>query len=147
MKVILLKDVKGTGKKGDIVNVSDGYAQNYLIPNKIAQNANATNLNLNNQAKQSEAHKQEVLLNEAIALKNKLDGLNLDLSIKCGENGKTFGSVTNKEISDKLAEMGFNIDKKKIEFTPVKLTGLYNVKIKLHPKAVATINVNIVPNK
>ena len=147
MKVILLKDVKGTGKKGDIVNVSDGYAQNYLIPNKIAQNANATNLNLNNQAKQSEAHKQEVLLNEAIALKNKLDGLNLDLSIKCGENGKTFGSVTNKEISDKLAELGFNIDKKKIEFTPVKLTGLYHVKIKLHPKAVATINVNIVPNK
>ena len=65
MKVILLKDVKGTGKKGDVVTVSDGYANNYLIPNKIAQNANATNVNLNNQAKSSEAHKAEVILNEA----------------------------------------------------------------------------------
>ena len=145
MKVILLKDVKGTGKKGDIVNVSDGYAANYLIPNKIAQNANATNLNLNAQAKSSEAHKQEVMLNEAQELKQKLDNLDVELNIKCGENGKTFGSVTNKEISEKLNSLGYDIDKKKIEFTPVKTLGLFHVKVKLHPKVTATINVSIKP--
>lgn len=147
MKVILLKDVKGTGKKGDVVTVSDGYAQNYLIPNKIAQNASATNVNLNNQAKSSEAHKQEVILNEAKLLKQKLDNLNLELGIKCGENGKTFGSVTSKEIADKLAELGFDVDKKKIDFSPVKNIGLFHVKIKLHPQVITTINVNVVSQK
>ena len=147
MKVILLKDVKGTGKKGDVVTVSDGYANNYLIPNKIAQNANATNVNLNNQAKSSEAHKAEVILNEAKELKQKLDNLSIELSIKCGENGKTFGSVTSKEIADKLLSLGFEIDKKKIDFSSVKTIGLYHVKIKLHPQVATTINVNIVSQK
>lgn len=147
MKVILLKDVKGTGKKGDVVTVSDGYANNYLIPNKIAQNANATNVNLNNQAKSSEAHKAEVILNDAKELKQKLDNLSIELSIKCGENGKTFGSVTSKEIADKLLSLGFEIDKKKIDFSPVKTIGLYHVKIKLHPQVATTINVNIVSQK
>ena len=147
MKVILLKDVKGTGKKGDVVTVSDGYANNYLIPNKIAQNANATNVNLNNQAKSSEAHKAEVILNEAKELKQKLDNLSIELSIKCGENGKTFGSVTSKEIADKLLSLGFEIDKKKIDFSPVKTIGLYHVKIKLQPQVATTINVNIVSQK
>ena len=147
MKVILLKDVKGTGKKGDVVTVSDGYATNYLIPNKIAQNANATNVNLNNQAKASEAHKAEVVLSEAKELKQKLENLNIELGIKCGENGKTFGSITSKEIADKLADMGYDIDKKKIDFTPVKTIGLFHVKIKLHPQVITTINVNVVSIK
>lgn len=147
MKVILLKDVKGTGKKGEIVNVSDGYAANYLIPNKIAQNANATNVNLNNQARASEEHKAQVVLEEARELKGKLENLNIELGIKCGENGKTFGSVTSKEIADKLAELGFSVDKKKIDFAPVKTIGLFHVKIKLHPQVVTTINLNIVSQK
>ena len=96
MKVILLKDVKGSGKKGDVVNVADGYGANFLIPNGLAKPANATNLNLNKQEKASEAHKKEVMLNEAKELKGKLDNLNVVLTIKCGENGKTFGSVSNK---------------------------------------------------
>ncbi len=145
MKVILLKDVKGSGKKGDVINVADGYGANFLIPNGLAKPANATNLNLNKQEKASEAHKQEVMLNEAKELKGKLDNLNVVLTIKCGENGKTFGSVSNKEIADKLAEMGYSIDKKKIDFAPVKGLGLYTVKIKLHPSVTATINVEVKP--
>ena len=145
MKVILLKDVKGTGKKGDVVTVSDGYANNYLIPNKIAQNANATNVNLNNQAKSSEAHKAEVILNEAKELKQKLDNLSIELSIKCGENGKTFGSVTSKEIADKLLSLGFEIDKKKIVIPDaIKSLGTYNVNIKLHKDVVGTLAVKVV---
>ena len=83
--------------------------------------------------------------NEAKELKGKLDNLNVVLTIKCGENGKTFGSVSNKEIADKLNDMGYNIDKKKIDFAPVKGLGLYTVKIKLHPSVTATINVEIKP--
>ena len=85
------------------------------------------------------------MLNEAKELKGKLDNLNVVLTIKCGENGKTFGSVSNKEISDKLTAMGYAIDKKKIDFAPVKGLGLYTVKIKLHPSVTATINVEVKP--
>ncbi len=145
MKVILLKDVKGSGKKGDIVNVADGYASNYLLPNKLAKSANATNLNIANQEKASEMHKQQLLLDAAKELKTKLDGLTVTLNIKCGETGKTFGSVTNKEVSDKLSAMGYDVDKKKIEFNPVKAVGRYDVKIKLHPQVTATISVDIQP--
>lgn len=145
MKVILLKDIKGSGKKGDIVNVADGYASNYLIPNKLAKPANATNLNLANQEKASEQHKQQLLLDAAKELKTKLDNLDVVLQIKCGDNGKTFGSVTNKEISDKLSTMGYDVDKKKIEFSPVKTIGLFDVKIKLHPTVTATIKLEIKP--
>lgn len=145
MKVILLKDVKGSGKKGDIINVADGYASNYLIPNKLAKCANATNLNIANQEKASEQYKQQQLLEACKQLKTKLDGLVVLLNIKCGENGKTFGSVTNKEISEKLSSMGYDVDKKKIEFAPVKTIGLFDVKIKLHPLVTATLKVEIQP--
>lgn len=145
MKVILLKDVKGSGKKGDIVNVADGYASNYLIPNKLAQPANATNLNLANQEKASEQHKQQLILDAAKELKSKIDGHTIALNIKCGENGKTFGSITNKEIADKLNAIGYDVDKKKIEFNPVKTIGLFDVKIKLHPQVTAVIKVDIQP--
>lgn len=145
MKVILLKDVKGTGKKGDVVNVADGYGSNYLIPNKLAKSATATNLNLANQEKASEQHKQELLLEVAKDLKSKLDNLDVVLTIKCGENGKTFGSISNKEIADKLSEMGYEIDKKKIEFSPVKTIGLFDVKVKLHPGVTAKIKLEVKP--
>ena len=145
MKVILLKDVKGSGKKGDIVNVADGYGANYLIPNKLAKPANATNLNLANQEKASEQHKQQLILDAAKELKSKLDGQIVELNIKCGENGKTFGSVTNKEVSEKLNSMGYDVDKKKIEFNPVKTVGMFDVKIKLHPQVTVNIKVNIQP--
>ncbi|HBP43632.1 MAG TPA: 50S ribosomal protein L9 [Clostridiales bacterium] len=145
MKVILLKDVKGTGKKGEVVNVADGYGSNYLIPNKLAKVANATNLNLATQEKASEQHKQELMLQAAKDLKEKINNLDVVLNIKCGENGKTFGSISNKEIAEKLSSMGYDIDKKKIEFNPVKSIGLFDVKVKLHPSVVATIKLEIKP--
>lgn len=145
MKVILLKDVKGTGKKCEVVNVADGYGSNYLIPNKLAKVANATNLNLATQEKASEQHKQELMLQAAKDLKEKINNLDVVLNIKCGENGKTFGSISNKEIAEKLSSMGYDIDKKKIEFNPVKSIGLFDVKVKLHPSVVATIKLEIKP--
>lgn len=145
MKVILLKDVKGTGKKGEVVNVADGYGINYLIPNKLAKAANATNINLATQEKASEQHKQELMLQAAKDLKEKINNLDVVLNIKCGENGKTFGSISNKEIAEKLSSMGYDIDKKKIEFNPVKSIGLFDVKVKLHPSVVATIKLEIKP--
>ena len=145
MKVILLKDVKGTGKKGEVVNVADGYGSNYLIPNKLAKVANATNLNLATQEKASEQHKQELMLQAAKDLKEKINNLDVVLNIKCGENGKTFGSISNKEIAEKLSSMGYDIDKKKIEFNPVKSIGLFDVKVKLHPSVVAKIKLEIKP--
>lgn len=145
MKVILLKDVKGSGKKGDIIDVADGYAANFLLPNKLAKPANATNINIAKQQKASEDHKQQLLIEEAKKLKSTLDNLKISLNIKCGESGKTFGSVTSKEVADKLNELGHDIDRKKIEFDAVKSVGIYNAKIKLHNGITSKIIVEIKP--
>ena len=145
MKVDLLKDVKGTGKKGEIKEVSDGYAKNFLLKNgaaKIADNS-AMNENKNNQSAQAFHKATEIA--EAKELAKKLEGQSVTLSIKCGENGKTFGSVSNKEVADALEKQGFKIDKKKIEIKePIKAIGSYQVTIRIYPEITAKINVNIV---
>ena len=143
MQVILLKDVKGTGKKGDICKVSDGYATNYLLPNKMAVKADNANLNENKQAKASEQHKKEVEKGNAILLKNQLEGKEITLKVRCGENGKTFGAVTNKEISDELKKLGLEVDKRKIDMPQIKQTGVYNVIAKLHSEVVAKFVVKV----
>ena len=143
MQVILLKDVKGTGKKGDICKVSDGYATNYLLPNKMAVKADNANLNENKQAKASEQHKKEVEKGNAILLKNQLEGKEITLKVRCGENGKTFGAVTNKEISDELKKLGLEVDKRKIDMPQIKQTGVYNVTAKLHSEVVAKFVVKV----
>lgn len=145
MKVVLLKDVKGTGKKGEIKEVSDGYAKNFLLKTgaaKIADNS-AMNENKNNQSAQAFHKATEIA--EAKELAKKLEGKSVTLSIKCGENGKTFGSVSNKEVADALEKQGFKIDKKKIEIKePIKTIGSYQVTIRVYPEITAKINVNIV---
>ncbi len=143
MQVILLKDVKGTGKKGDVVKVSDGYAANYLIPNKIAVPASNTNLNENKQAKASAEHKKEVEKGQAMLLKNQLDNKIISMKVKCGENGKVFGSVTAKEVSEKLKELGLDVDKRKISMEQIKQLGSYPVTAKLYAEVVSKFTVKV----
>ncbi len=133
MKVILQKDVKGTGKKGDIVNVADGYAKNFLLKNGYAVLANNSNLNDTlNQKVAKDYHKEQERL-AAKALADKIEGKVITLKIKSGENGKIFGSITAKEIADELAKIGLNVDKRKIEIKePIKYTGDYKLKVRLY---------------
>lgn len=145
MKVVLLKDVKGTGKKGEIKEVADGYAKNFLIKNGFAKKANAEAISENNLQKESVAFHKEMEKQQAVALSEKLKDVKIVLSIKCGENGKTFGSVTSKEIAEQLKSKGYDIDKKKVEFTqPIKTIGIYKIQIKLHPEVSVKINLEVI---
>ncbi len=133
MKVILLQDVRGQGKKGEMINVSDGYARNFLFPRKLAQEATADNVNtmrMNDKAKQE---KEQRAREEAAALSAKLREMTLTVYAKGGGAGRLFGSVTSQEISDALkAQESIELDKRKIVIDDaIKATGLYTVKVKL----------------
>lgn len=142
MKVILLEDVKNVGKKGSIINAKDGYARNFLFPKNLAIEATPINLkNLENAQKQKEAREKEIY-DEAKKLEEELTKLTVVIKTKTGENGKLFGAVTTKEISEYIEkEHGFAIDKKKYEIDPIKSVGEYFVKIKLHPQVNAKVQV------
>jgi len=142
MKLILLKDDKNLGKKGDIVNAKDGYARNFLIKNGIALEATAGNMKiLKNQREAKEAKELEIL-NEAKSLKEKIEQVQIVFKSTVGDNGKIFGSITNKDLSDKLdKEIGIKVDKKKIEVESIKSLGSFTAKAKLHAKVQATINI------
>ena len=145
MKVILLKDVKGLGKARDIKEVSDGYARNCLIKQGLAEEATAVKVNsLNIKKGAEEYHRQE----EIKALKeeaSKLNDSSVTLKIKCGENGKIFGSVTSKEIADAINEMGFKVDKKKILLKDnIKNVGEYTIEVKFLPEVLAKVKVVVV---
>ena len=145
MKVVLLKDVKGSGKAGDIIEAKDGYAQNFLIKNGYAKVADASAVNENKAQKAAAAYHRQEELKANKELREKLDGIEVTLQVKAGATGKFFGSVTNKEIGDKLYELGFNIDKKKIIISSnIKTAGVYPVTIKISPEETAKINVNII---
>lgn len=133
MKVILQTDVKGMGKRGEIVNTSDGYARNFLFPKKLAIPADKQNLNEWTAKNKSAEHKKELERQEAIKIKEKLEDKVLIIKTKAGENGKTFGSITSKEISENI-EKEFNekIDKKKIVIkNQIKNIGEYTVELRL----------------
>ncbi len=145
MKIILLKDVKGTGKAGEIKEVADGYARNCLIKKGLAEEATSVKVNSLNLKKDAQVfHKQE----EIKALKEeakKLNGETVTVKIKCGENGKVFGSITAKEIAEELSEKGFSVDKKKVLLKDsIKNLGVYNVEVKFLPDAVAKIKVEVI---
>lgn len=144
MKVILLTDVKGTGKKDDIVEVSDGFARNCLFRKKQAIEATSTQINsVQNKKKAEEFHKAEELKKwkEVAASLNKRE---VTCYVRVGGNGKIFGSVTSKEISEKLSELGFDVDKKKILLKePVKTPGNYVVDVKFLPDVTAKITVKV----
>ncbi|MBE3591507.1 MAG: 50S ribosomal protein L9 [Thermoanaerobacter sp.] len=145
MKVILVKDVKNVGKAGEIVNVSDGYGRNYLLPRGLAIEATESNIKVLNEKKKAEEKKRKQELEEAKEMAQKLSNLSLVLKVKAGENGKLFGSVTSKDVEEALKEKGFDIDKKKISFDEtVKTTGTYYVDIKLYQGVIAKVKVDVV---
>lgn len=145
MKVVLLKDVKGSGKAGDIIEAKDGFAQNFLIKRGLAKPADAQALNENKAQKAAqEFHRQETLKANK-ELREKLDGKEVTIQVKCGAGGKFFGSVTNKEVADKLFELGFDIDKKKISLSSnIKATGTFPATIKISPEETAKISVIVI---
>ena len=145
MKVVLLKDVKGSGKAGDIIEAKDGFAQNFLIKKGLAKPADAQAINDNkNQKAAQEFHRQETLKANK-ALREKLDGTEVTIQVKSGESGKFFGSVTNKEIAEKLFALGYEIDKKKIVLqSNIKAVGSYPVSIKISAEETAKITVTVI---
>ena len=143
MKVILVEDVKSLGKKGDIVNVSDGYARNMLFPNKLGLEATSKNIN---DLKLQRAHEDKVAKEQfdaAQAFKAELETKEVTVSIKVGENGRTFGSISSKELAEAAKEqLGYDIDKKKMQLSsPIKELGTTKVPIRLHPKVTAELKV------
>ncbi len=145
MKVILLEDVKSLGKKGEIVNVNDGYARNFLIKTGKGVEANNKNLNDLKLQKAKEDKIAQENLDAAKALGEKLKAGKVELSIKTGEGGKAFGSVSSKEIAAAAQEqLGLKIDKKKIQLKEaIKNLGVYDVPVKLHPKVTAELKVAV----
>ena len=146
MKVILQQDVRGQGKKGQLVDVSDGYARNFLLPKKLAVIATAENLNTMKQQEKARKAQQAAEKAEAEALSKKLESLTVKVAAKAGEGGRLFGAVTAKEISECLAQQhGLNIAKTKLVLDePIKACGGYKIKAKLGYEIVGTVNVMVV---
>lgn len=145
MKVILIEDVKSLGKKGEIVEVSDGYARNFILKQKKGVEANNKNLNDLKLKKASEEKRAQEIYEAAKALGEKIEAGRIEVSIKTGEGGKAFGSISSKEIaSEVMTQMGLDIDKKKIQLKePIKTLGTQEVSVKLHPKVTAKLTVSV----
>lgn len=145
MKVIVLKDTKNVGKKGEIKEVSDGYAINRLIPQGIVAKADANNVRILERRQAAEAQKRATDKASAEVLKNKLAEISTTVQTKAGEGGKVFGSVTSKDISDALkSQHGIEIDKKKIVLSsPIKQVGEYTVEAKLFQEVTASFKINV----
>ncbi len=146
MKVILTQDVKKVGKKGEMLEVKDGYARNALFPKGLAVEANAVNMNQRKLEQRAEDKRKQQELDQAKAIEEKLKDQTVKLAVKVGEGGKIFGSVTSKEIAEAIQrECGVEIDKKKIQLKEaIKALGGQAVAIKLHPAVTATITVLVV---
>ena len=145
MKVILLEDVKSLGKKGDLVEVNNGYARNFILPKKLGVEATGKNIN---DLKLQKAHQDKVAAEQLAAAKALAEDLaekSVEVKMKVGEGGKTFGAISTKEIAAAAKEqLDMELDKKKISVDePIKSLGVHNVKIKLHPKVTATLKVKV----
>ena len=146
MKVILLENIKGVGKKDEIITANDGYARNFLFPKKLAIEANNENLAKLKSKQESIAHKKETEKQEAEELSKKLEKIILKIEVKAGENGKIFGGVTAKEISEQLEKQyGFKIEKKKIEVKEtIKTIGIFNIDLKLYEGVSGKLKVHVI---
>ena len=146
MKVILLENVKGVGKKDEIINANDGYARNFLLPKKLAVEANNQNLAKLKSKQESTEHKKMTEKQEAEELSKKLEKIILKIQVKAGENGKIFGGVTAKEIADQLqSQHNFKVDKKKIDLKEtIKTLGVHNVEIKLFEGVIGKLRIDVI---
>ena len=146
MKVILMQDIKGVGKKDEVINASDGYARNFLFPKKMAVEANTENMAKLKGRNDSKQHKKDVQKQEAVDVSQKLEEITLTLKVKAGENGKIFGGVTAKEISEELnKQYQIKIDKKKIELKEtIKNLGTFTIEAKLYESVIGKIKIKII---
>lgn len=145
MKVILHQDVKKLGKKGDIVEVSEGYGRNFLLPRKAAVPATSQNLNVANAQAGSKARKEAMAADEAKLMAKQLEKVEVKIPVRIGDGGKLFGSVTGKDVSDALKKQHIDIDKRKITIQgEVTGTGVYEAVIKVHPSVTSKIMVSVV---
>ena len=146
MKVILLKDVKKLGKKGDVINASDGYARNFLFPKGLAKEATENNLHILNNQKENERKQKLAELEAAQKLASELKGKEIKIVGKAGDNGKLFGAITSKDVAKKIKEIyKIDIDKKKIVMETIKVAGGYEIEVKLYPEVSTKMKVIIVP--
>ncbi|WP_249872289.1 50S ribosomal protein L9 [Oceanobacillus saliphilus] len=145
MKVIFLKDVKGKAKKGEVKNVPDGYARNYLLKNNLAEEATAGSLKALEAQKRKSSQLEQQEKEEAINLKDTLAELTIELKAKSGESGRLFGSITSKQIADALQKQhGYKVDKRKIELDqPIRALGYTTVPVKLHPEVSGSVKVHV----
>lgn len=145
MKIILLKDVKGQGVAGDLINSKDGHARNFLIPRGMAVEATPENLKKWEQGKEEEKNKLENEFKDALALKEKIETLTVKVSAKGGSEGRLFGSITSSEIANKLKEQHkIEIDKRRIDMKDnIKVAGITKVDLKLHPEVQASLKVEV----
>ena len=142
MKIILLQDVKGQGKKGEVIDVNEGYARNFLIKKGLAEAATASKLNdINMKKSASEFHRaEEIKATQAMA--KEINGNTFTVNIKAGQNGKVFGSVTGADVSDALKAAGYEVDKRKVVLTsPIKTLGQYDIELKLMEGISAKIKI------
>ena len=148
MKVILLQDVKSVGKKGDVVNISDGYARNFLFPKKLAQEANDVNMHILNKKNEADRKKKTAEIEAAQKLANELKDKEVVIYTKAGEGGKLFGAITSKDISQEMdKQLNVSVDKKKIVINTIKNIGIYTAEVKLYPEISTKIKVVIKENE
>ncbi|ACD24301.1 50S ribosomal protein L9 [Clostridium botulinum] len=146
MKVILLQDVKKIGKKGEVIEASDGYARNFLFPRKLAQEATDSNMHILNNKKENERKKKLAEIEAAQKLAGELKGKEITIKTKIGESGKLFGAITSKDIASLIkTQYNVEIDKKKIVMDTIKLAGNYDIEVKLYPEVSTKMKVNILP--
>ncbi len=144
MKVILLQDVKSVGKKGDVVNASDGYARNFLFPKKLAQEANDVNMHILNKKNETDRKKKLAETEAAQKVANELKDKEVVIYAKAGDGGKLFGAITSKDISQEMEkQLNISVDKKKIVMNTIKSIGTYTVEVKLYPAISTKIKIAI----
>ena len=148
MKVILLQDVKKLGKKGDVINASDGYARNFLFPRKLAEEATDNNLHILNNKKENERKQKLAEIEAAQKLAAELKGKEIKITAKTGENGKLFGAITSKDVAELInTQYKVKVDKKKIVMDTIKVAGGYEIEVKLYPEVSTKMKVIIVPQE
>jgi large subunit ribosomal protein L9 len=144
MKVIFLQDVKGQGKRGEVKDVSEGYANNFLIPRGLAKIATEGNMKSLQVQKQAEARRKDREKEQAQQLAKQIEALTVRIKAKAGEGGRLFGSITSKQIAEELEKMNIRVDKRKIDLPePIRSLGGSQVPIKLYPDVVATLKVEV----